>query len=237
MRALLLFLTAVLASGAGVAAAAVPCEEAAASAEQAHKLPPGLLSAIGRVESGRWVAGLGRTAAWPWSIDVAGDGQHFESAADAIQATRTARARGVRNIDVGCFQVSLLHHPNAFKDLETAFDPVANADYAGGFLASLKERTGSWDRAVAAYHSADPARGEPYRRLVFAAWNGTPPQPDTITVSQPQIAAFGIRIWTPGPRGSAPGLVAMVPPPTNTVAMVESAPPPAWKLPKVTYQR
>ncbi len=238
MRACVIFLVAALWAGGHPTAQAALCEDAGADAEKAHAIPAGLLNAIGKVESGRYDPAAGRTTPWPWTIDVAGDGRYFETASDAIQVTRSLRAQGTRNIDVGCFQVSLLHHPNAFKDLDAAFDPATNADYAATFLVALKERTGSWENAVAAYHSADPAKGEPYRRLVFAAWNGTTPSPaDTIAVSQPKIMAFGIRLWTPGPRGSAPSMVAMVPPPTEKNVLAEAPSPPTWKLPKVTYQR
>ena len=220
-------------------AAASPCEEAGSEAEKTYHLPPGLLSAIGRVESGRWDAALGRTAAWPWTIDVAGAGRQFETAAEAVRTTHALRTGGARNIDVGCFQISLLHHPNAFKDLDEAFDPTANAYYAGKFLASLKEASGSWDSAVAAYHSSDPSRGIPYRQQVFARWHGTlPPEPSE--VAQPVIAAFGIRIWTPSRAARGSTLIAMMPPATVTTdvgAAVGDAPKPGWRLPRVYSQR
>ena len=218
----------------GTASAASPCEAAGTEAERAFDLPSGLLLAIGKVESGRWDRARGLSVAWPWTIDVAGEGRHFETAAEAVQTTRAHQARGARNIDVGCFQISLLHHPNAFKDLEEAFDPTANALYAGKFLASLKAQWGTWEGAVAAYHSADPARGIPYRQSVFANWRGTPGAltPDVTSV----VVAFGIHIWTPSSRGSAPGLISMVAVTTAT-ATASVEPPPAWRLPRVFSQR
>jgi hypothetical protein len=61
----------------------------------------------------------------------------FPTKAKAIAHVRELQARGVRNIDVGCMQINLRHHPNAFPDLETAFDPEMNTAYAAQFLNGL----------------------------------------------------------------------------------------------------
>jgi len=75
-------------------------------------------------------------------------------------------------IDVGCMQVNLYHHPDAFDSLESAFDPVTNATYAARFLKSLRGAQGSWAYAVGQYHNSDwRARGQPYWRKVYATWN------------------------------------------------------------------
>ncbi len=189
------------------AQATADCEQAGRAAERQFGLPSGLLLAIGRVESGRWDAGLGRTVSWPWTIDVDGESRVFDNSSDAVSATRTAQAAGGHSIDVGCFQISLLHHPDAFADLNQAFDPQANARYAARFLAALQARLGNWQNATAAYHSATPELGLPYRQLVFAAWPGAPA---IASVSVAQFAAFpGIRVWTPGPAGSGPEVIAI----------------------------
>jgi hypothetical protein len=187
------------------AGAAASCEQAGTEAEKAFNLPHGLLLAIGRVESGRWDDTRTHVIAWPWTIDVAGEGRQFASAVEAVRTTQALRDRGARNIDVGCFQVSLLHHPDAFKDLNEAFDPEANGQYAGRLLASLKARLGSWTEAIAAYHSADPARGLRYRRLVFASWLGAPVPAETVLT--PGLLPFGIHLWTPSRSGEAPRLI------------------------------
>ena len=66
-------------------------------------------------------------------------------------------------------------HPDAFATLADAFDPVRNADYAAGFLRRLQSRTGSWDSAIADYHSDTPDLGLPYERRVLAVWHGQGP--------------------------------------------------------------
>ena len=70
----------------------------------------------------------------------------------------------MRSIDVGCMQVNLLHHPQAFATLEQAFDPPTNARYAARFLISLFHQTADWPKAGALYHSATPEIAADYAR-------------------------------------------------------------------------
>lgn len=149
---------------------AAQCHDAARAAEQNYALPPGLLDAIGRVESGQYDPLSGKVSAWPWTVNAAGEGQHFATRDDAAAFVRERQAAGTTSIDVGCFQISLLYHPDAFATLEQGFDPVANADYAAQFLVRLHERAGGWETAVALYHSATPMLGDAYRDQVLAWW-------------------------------------------------------------------
>lgn len=146
------------------------CSLAGRAAEQAAGLPVNLLLSIGMVESGHPDPLTGRIAPWPWTVNADGDGQYFSSKQDAEAFARLALSSGARDVDVGCFQVSLQAHPNAFASLDDAFDPGENAHYAAGFLTRLKGQTGSWKVAIADYHSALPDLGLPYQRLVLAAW-------------------------------------------------------------------
>jgi hypothetical protein len=145
------------------------CRLAIRAAERAAGIPNQLMAAIGRVESGR-AEPDGSVNPWPWSINAEGEGHVFESKAEAIAAVRALQARGVHSIDVGCMQVNLMHHPDAFPTLEQAFDPVANAQYAAHFLLQLKDETGTWPTATAWYHSATPELGADYQRRVMAVW-------------------------------------------------------------------
>jgi hypothetical protein len=149
------------------------CEAAIARAERAEALPLGLLAAIARVESGRVDPVDAVIRPWPWTINANGIGRMFDTKDATIEAVRVLRAEGVRSIDVGCLQVNLLYHPNAFASLEQAFDPGANAAYAARFLRTLFDESQDWTTAAAAYHSRTPDLGAPYRRLVLAAWTPT----------------------------------------------------------------
>ena len=146
------------------------CTAAIAEVERSARLPSKMLDAIGVVESGRLDLRTSVVAPWPWTINVAGVGRMFDSAADAIAAVQAAQAAGVQSIDVGCMQVNLLHHPHAFATLDAAFDPASNVRYAAGFLALLRSQTGDWPSAVAAYHSATGPIGASYAQRVAAVW-------------------------------------------------------------------
>ena len=139
------------------------CDAAIVGAERAMNLPHRLLGAIAEVESGR-PDDFGNVRPWPWTINVEGRGEFFASKQQAVEAVRALQAQGVRSIDVGCMQVNLMHHPNAFASLEAAFDPTVNALYAARFLNTLYGISGSWVQATAAYHSQTPAIGADYQQ-------------------------------------------------------------------------
>ena len=163
----------------GLAMPAMLCRSAIASAEAALRIPDLFLSAIGRVESGRPLPLSGQVAPWPWTVDAEGQGHFYPSKQSAIQAVHALQARGVRSIDVGCLQVNLEQHPEAFTSLDQAFDPQANASFAARLLSSLFVQTGSWPLAAAAYHSQTPAIGAAYQQKVLSAWASPDrPQPD-----------------------------------------------------------
>jgi hypothetical protein len=153
------------------------CERAISGAEATGRTPPGMLAAIGQVESGRPDPRSGRMRAWPWTIDADGVGQFFATKAQAIAAVGALQARGVRSIDVGCMQVNIMYHPDAFSSLGQAFDPAANTAYAVRFLNTLYRRTGSWPKSIAAYHSDTPQIAADYQRRVLATWQQRVPTP------------------------------------------------------------
>lgn len=169
------------------------CAAAIAAAERDAGMPPGLLGAVAKVETGRR-APDGSVQPWPWSYNAAGDGRYAASSAEAIQEVRAVQARGVRSIDIGCMQINLLHHPQAFPSLEAGFDPATNVAYAVRFLRELQARTGDWNQAVAMYHSATPERGLVYQQRVMAALSGTGfvpgPAPGVIPLPGPAMAGL-----------------------------------------------
>lgn len=160
------------------------CRRAIVAAEPGSGVPPGLLSAIALVESGRSDPRSGRIEPWPWTWNSEGEGHTAPTREAAVQEVSALLAQGRHSVDVGCMQVNLLHHPDAFRGLEEAFDPAANVRYAIAFLKELRTRTGNWADAVANYHSAETERGLAYHRRVVlarlgAAWvsGGTVPLP------------------------------------------------------------
>ena len=151
--------------------AATLCEQAIVKAEAIGRTPPGMLSAIGQVESGRPDPRSGRMRPWPWTIDADGVGQFFATKTEAIAAVAALLSQGVHSIDVGCMQVNLMHHPDAFTSLDQAFDPTSNTTYAVRFLNTLYRRTGSWPKSIADYHSESPENADDYARRVLATWH------------------------------------------------------------------
>jgi len=195
------------------------CRSAIAMTERATFVPDRLMQAIGVIESGRRNA-AGAVQPWPWTINVEGVGEVFDSKQAAIAAVRAHQARGARSIDVGCMQVNLLHHGDAFPSLDQAFDPAANSRYAARFLQQLLAQTGSWPRAVAGYHSLTPDIGAEYARKVLALWakpeagRSTPPAMSAAAAARPPPPAGA----GPAMSGMAGGRVLASPAPTIAAA-------------------
>lgn len=152
------------------------CQPAAMAAEIDAELPQGLLLAIARVESGRMDPASGAAIPWPWTINAEGVPMVFNTREEAVAAVEALRARNVLLIDVGCMQVNLHHHPDAFRSLAEAFDPAANARYAARFLTRLRDSSGNWETAIGRYHSSTPGLSEAYRARVLAVWSKASPR-------------------------------------------------------------
>jgi soluble lytic murein transglycosylase-like protein len=146
------------------------CGKVARVVERVFGIPPELLAAVARAESGRWIDSAKANFAWPWTVTAEGEGRYFTTKAQAIDAVRRLKARGTRNVDVGCLQINMQYHPHAFPSLEAAFDPMENAIYAAQFLTSLHAETGTWTRAVELYHSANPDLHNRYVVNVGRLW-------------------------------------------------------------------
>jgi hypothetical protein len=215
MRRLLLLLLLPLLPAPALAARGRRCRAAIPAAEREAGIPAHLLTAIGRVESGRRDPETGAFHPWPWTINAEGAGQYFPTKAAAIAAVQALQARGVRSIDIGCMQVNLRHHPHAFPSLEAAFDPLTNARYAARFLTELNATRQDWARAASAYHSQTPEFAEPYRARVMAAWAQEQARPHP-PVALPASAARAMPVGGGGQslsngaeRQPAPAPVAM----------------------------
>jgi len=169
------------------------------AAEHQYVLPTKLLHTIGIVESGRLDPVTGRVAPWPWTINVAGVGHYFETKAAAIQAVQDLQTAGVQSIDVGCMQINLMHHPNAFASLDEAFDPDANARYGARFLSALYHEIGNWPQAAAAYHSRTENEGADYESRIMAIWPLAGRFPDVTLAQRGHMAVPGLNLanYTP----------------------------------------
>lgn len=216
---------AALLAASGPAAANPPADACGVETERQERMnaiPPGLLTAISHVESGRYDKASRATIAWPWTVMAEGKGRFLPSKAAAIAEVAALQARGVRNIDVGCMQINLHAHRNAFPDLNTAFDPRANVAYAAKFLIDLHRETGSWATTGTHYHSRTPHLAAIYRVKLALAWAKTQSGDGTAAV---RVAA------APAAGRAAPG--QMVPVTSRATPVIyRAAPqePPSWSI-------
>ncbi len=137
------------------------CRAAAQNAAEKTGVPLPVLLAITLTETGRKTDG--GLQPWPWAINQAGDGHWFETQEDAVRFAEDQLDLGLRNFDVGCFQVNHRWHSKGFTSTVDMFDPTSNALYAAGFLADLYAEHGDWSLAAAAYHSRTPEYADRYR--------------------------------------------------------------------------
>ena len=179
------------------------CERAAIAIETTQKLPRALLYSVSTAESGRFDATTGKARPWPWTINAEGQSFYFASKREAIAATRRLLDAGVRSIDVGCMQINLHYHPDAFDNLADAFDPVTNATYAASFLKSLHAQTASWPKAVARYHSEVPERNRPYFARVIRIWSNEREHVIALTRDLKREAMAEVAKSLRGPAGPA----------------------------------
>jgi hypothetical protein len=141
------------------------CGDAILKTERDNGLDDHSLLAMGFTEAGRMTPDKLFTV-WPWTVDTEGKSYYFPTRDDAIAFVREKQAAGIQSIDVGCLQVNLRWHPDAFPDLVTAFDPYANVRYAASYLQDLRRQHGDLDTAIAYYHSAQSELGGAYRKRV-----------------------------------------------------------------------
>jgi hypothetical protein len=135
--------------------------------EEKYNIPKDILRSISVAESGRWNQQAQLYVFWPWTINQAGKSYYYSSKNEAIQAVKAMLQKGLTSIDIGCMQINLHHHSDAFLNLEQAFEPKDNIEYAATFLKRNYQRTNDWYQAVAAYHSQSGTLGEEYANKVF----------------------------------------------------------------------
>ncbi len=136
------------------------CDAVSDIAAREAGLPPAMLRALTRTETGR--ARGGRLNPWPWTVNMEGAGHWFDNRKQALDFARKHHARGATSFDVGCFQINYRWHNKAFASVEAMFDPLENARYAAKYLLELKAESGDWKTAIGHYHSRTPSRAQKY---------------------------------------------------------------------------
>ncbi len=138
--------------------------------EQKNQIPQHLLRSISIVETGRWHSGAQIYLPWPWAVNQGGKSYYFPSKKEAVKKVKEMLELGITNIDIGCMQINLHHHPEAFLNLNQAFEPKDNIEYAATFLIKHYQQSQNWQQAVAAYHSKAPI-GYTYAQKVLKIWS------------------------------------------------------------------
>lgn len=184
-------------SGATAPEIADLCDRAALAASESEDVPLDILRAVTRTETGRSLDGA--LSPWPWTANAGGEGAWFETREEVLRHVEAILASGRRNVDVGCFQLNHRWHADAFSTLSDMIDPAANARYAAQFLQRLYVESGSWDSAVAAYHSRTPAYANRYMARFHEVLANLPDAPAQGTrrprepVTGPSPLDFGAR--------------------------------------------
>ncbi len=141
------------------AADASVCERHMVRYSKLHRVPLGILYAVGLTESGR------KGSLHPFAMNIEGRAEFAGSLREAIGRFQRARRDGARLIDVGCMQINHYWHRREFASLMDMFDPEQNVAYAARFLSELKIREKTWTLAVARYH-AGPTNNAAQKRYV-----------------------------------------------------------------------
>jgi Transglycosylase SLT domain len=196
------------------------CYIAAQNAAVQTGVPLQVLLAITLTETGRSTdKGL---RPWPWAINQAGDGHWFPTPEEAVKFAEDQLDLGLRNFDVGCFQLNHRWHSKGFTSTIDMFDPTSNALYAAQFLSDLYSEKGDWSLAAAAYHSRTPEQAEGYKAkfsAILAGLSDEPVQDDVDAPSPPRINRFPLL-----QAGLSGGSASLVPLGTAGVRLIGGAP-------------
>lgn len=129
-------------------------------AQMRYQIPDNLLLGIGLQESGLYRDGA--LTVWPYTANAEGKGAYFDTAAEAEAWVNARRGEGITSIDLGCMQINMHWHPDAFDTVADGFNPARNVDYAAAYLARLYKAKGDWRAAAASYHSRTEELGQAY---------------------------------------------------------------------------
>lgn len=121
--------------------------------EEKHNLPKHLLRSISAVETGRWHSQSQLYFFWPWAVNQGGRAYYYATKEEAIAGVKKMLEKGLTSIDIGCMQINLHHHSDAFINLDQAFEPKDNIEYAAYFLKRNYHKYYNWFQAIASYHS------------------------------------------------------------------------------------
>lgn len=130
--------------------------------EKKYNLPKDILHSVSLQESQKKHSKFSIYIVWPWTVNVAGVGYHFNSKDEAVKFTLQKQAEGHQSIDVGCMQINLKYHSDAFLSVDQAFSPRKNIAYSAKFLKEKLSSNSDWKIAVGNYHSCNQDKSKKY---------------------------------------------------------------------------
>ena len=145
------------------------CEIVIKNIENLTDIPENLLSSVGKAEAGR-ILENNEHVIWPWTVNHAGKSLFFDTKKQMKKYVLKNVEKKDFNLDVGCMQINLKWHKNNFKKISDMFAIEPNVSYAASFLLQLKNKHGSWNKAIKHYHSSDPNKNKPYLIKVNKFW-------------------------------------------------------------------
>ena len=145
------------------------CEIVIKNIENLTDIPENLLSSVGKAEAGR-ILENNKHVIWPWTVNHAGKSLFFDTKKQMKKYVLKNVEKKDFNLDVGCMQINLKWHKNNFKKISDMLAIEPNVSYAASFLLQLKNKHGSWNKAIKHYHSSDPNKNKPYLIKVNKFW-------------------------------------------------------------------
>ena len=139
------------------------CEMAMMHAALHFDVSEPIMRAVGLTE-----AGTAEGRIHPWAANIDGRAVYYPDQESAARGVEAALRDGAHNVDVGCLQISMAWHGQAFGSIAEAFTPEVNVAYGAALLVALKREKGTWPLAIQFYHSSDPERQRAYLCQVLA---------------------------------------------------------------------
>lgn len=144
-------------------------------------VPARILYAVALAESGR--VKNKRFDAWPWTLNISGKGQYFETRADQYTALMAAIRDG-KSVDIGSMQLNWKWQFHRLHSAWQATDPTYNVITGCNILKShfsdpssmhRHHRFKDWRAAVERYHSPgssteQQSRAQAYANRVHRQW-------------------------------------------------------------------
>jgi soluble lytic murein transglycosylase-like protein len=140
-------------------------------------VPPLVLYGVALQESARLFGD--QALPWPWTLNVRGEPQRFDTYHQAISGMTAVLDRGITNVDAGLMQVNWGYHRSRLVHPARALDPYPNIVTGALILLERFRETPTWFTAVGRYHSpVDQTRARNYATLVYRRIALVPPGGD-----------------------------------------------------------